>query len=120
MLNNLMNKHYDLSFLKDYFDDDMESIVPILKLYLEETPKELANIESALLKNDAATAKAVTHKIKTNVAMLGILDAGTFINDMHLHLAGDDVNAALIRSFQKFKEAVEQGLVAIQHDFAEK
>ena len=112
-----MEKQYDLGFLKDYFNDDLESILPILHLYLEETPRELSLIESYLLKNETAAAKAATHKIKTNIAMLGIQNTGSFINDMHLLKADDKITGAHLNSFMQFKKAVNDGLEEMSRDF---
>lgn len=110
-------KHYNLFFLNDYFDNDLSAILPILEMYIEETPKELAAIENSLIKNDAATSKAITHKIKTNISMLGILDQSTFINDMHLMKVTDNVQDAAIEQFKLFKATIMQALVEIREDF---
>ena len=109
-------KHYDLFFLNDYFDNDLSAILPILEMYLEETPKELAAIENCLIKNDAATSKAITHKIKTNISMLGIHDQSTFINDMYLLHPSDDIQDAVKQQFDLFKASVTQAFNEIRED----
>jgi HPt (histidine-containing phosphotransfer) domain-containing protein len=115
-----VEKRYDLAFLKDYFDDDMEGIVPVLEMYLEETPKELSSIEQSLQNQDTTGAKAVTHKIKTNVAMLGIQDVGTFINDIHALQATDEIDNLIIEQFEYFRQAVMAALNQIRDDFFQK
>ena len=112
-----MEKHYDLAFLNDYFDDDVNAILPILTMNLEETPKELLSIQNSLLKNETAAAKAGTHKIKTNVAMMGIHDRSTFVNDMHLMKPTDEITEGVLQQFEQFKEAIGTALQEIREDF---
>ena len=116
----MANKLYDLAFLKDYFDDDTKSILPVLEMYLEETPKEILKFEDSLKRNDTAAAKACAHKIKTNVAMLGIRDTSTFINDMHLLSPAGVITRENRQQFERFKADVTSGLDQIQKDFFRK
>ena len=113
-------KQYDLYFLNDYFDNDMQAIYPILKMYLEETPKELELIESYLQSNSPAAAKAATHKIKTNVSMLSIRDKSNFVNDMHLLDVNGDITEGIRIQFRDFKSAVLSAMKEMKSDYFEK
>jgi len=112
-----LTKHYNLQFLKDYYDEDISSMKTILHLYLEETPKELELIQRSLESNDAATAKATTHKIKTNITMLGIKDHGNFVEAMHLLGATENVPNKIIALFKAFNLETMKGLQQIEEDF---
>jgi HPt (histidine-containing phosphotransfer) domain-containing protein len=112
-----VEKHYNLEFLKDYYGDDQTAMQEILKLYLEETPKDLQNIKSALYENNAAVSKAATHKIKTNVAMLGMKDPVGFMNEMHLHSAKTDVSEKVKTLFKDFEAEIMNGLSEIEQDY---
>jgi len=113
----MADKLYDFAFLKDYFDSDMKLILPVLEMYLQETPKEISKIEESLRRGDAVTAKAGAHKIKTNVAMLGIRDRSTFINDMHLLNPSGMITSLILQQFEQFKTDVASGLSQIREDF---
>ncbi|MEP7127793.1 MAG: hypothetical protein ABI729_02950 [Chitinophagales bacterium] len=113
-------RQYNLFFLNDYFNNEMEAILPILQMYLEETPKELANIEKCLLHNDVEAAKAATHKIKTNVSMLSIRDQSSFVYDMHSLNAGDNIDYSIKEQFALFNATVMEALHQIRIDFFEK
>ena len=113
-------KQYDLYFLNDYFDNDMQAIYPILKMYLEETPKELELIESCLQNNNPAAAKAATHKIKTNISMLSIRDQSNFVNDMHLLDVNEDIKERIRLQFMNFKSTVLAALQEMKSDYFEK
>ena len=112
-----LQKHYNLEFLTNYYDTDLASIKEILKLYLEETPKDLDRIESSLSKGDAPTAKAATHKIKTNVAMLGIIDPVEFIEAIHSLPSDAPPPKEIETLFQVFKSEVMKGLEDIKTDY---
>ncbi len=113
-------KQYNLFFLNDYFDNEMNAILPILQMYLEETPKELELIERSLLRNDAAAAKAGTHKIKTNISMLSIRDQSSFVDDMHQLPVSGKVQDAVLEQFDIFKANVLEALRQIRSDFFER
>ena len=112
-----MEKHYNLEFLRDYYGDDRDAMREILNLYLQETPKDLLNIKTALQKNNASVAKAATHKIKTNVAMLGMKDPADFMNEMHLHSAQVDVSEKVKTLFIEFEAEIMLGLNDIEEDY---
>ncbi|MEO5675300.1 MAG: hypothetical protein ABIQ74_11705 [Chitinophagales bacterium] len=111
-----MEKHYNLYFLQDYYGEDVASMSVILRMYLEETPKELKLIENHLISNHGAEAKMVTHKIKTSIALLGIADPVRFIERMH-QAAGAEVTKELIDLFVAFRNEVFKGLADIEKDF---
>ncbi len=113
-------KQYDLYFLNDYFDNDMKAIYPILKMYLEETPKELSTIESCLRNNNPEAAKAATHKIKTNISMLSIRDQSNFVNDMHHLNVTEEISEGIRLQFMDFKSTVLSALQEMKADFFEK
>ncbi len=112
-------KKYDLAFLNDYFDNDKSSVAKILEMYLNETPKEISAIEKSILRNEMASAKAITHKIKANVAMLGIHESSTFINDMQLLQPADPITEKISEQFRIFKQEVLSALEEIKADFFE-
>ncbi len=104
--------YYDLSFLTQYYDNEKEFINSILTLYVKETPASISQIEESLKRQDWVTFKSLSHKIKTNIMMMGIKKAESF-----LHLAAaldiqqveeEKMNAAFIE-FKKYSlKAIEQ------------
>ena len=117
ILQTLMEKHYDLNFLREYYGEDLDAMKPLLQLYIEETPKEIHNIEKSLSGNDASGAKAATHKVKTNVTMMGIRNTSAFIDAMHKHKADASVSEEVIQLFNPFKAAVLSAVDQLQKDF---
>ena len=116
-INHHLERHYNLDFLKDYYGDDLSAMSVVLKLYLEETPQQVDEIEKCLLNNQIAGAKAATHKIKTNLAMLGIVDPAGFVNSMHLYSANDNEQEKLLMLFKLFKSEVQRAMIDIEQDF---
>ena len=105
-------KLYDLAFLEDYYNNDRAFIKHILGLYVKETPPALEEMERAANEKDWPKFKALTHKIKTNVLMLGIAGQDDFFkassqltpdrND------GDEVTPLFERFQAKVSSAIDQ------------
>jgi CheY-like chemotaxis protein/two-component sensor histidine kinase len=105
-------KYYDLSFLTQYYDNEKEFIQSILALYVKETPSSILQIENALVKKDWSLFKSLTHKIKTNIMMMGIKNAEAFVHDAaSIDLKNVD-EKKIFSSFPAFKKfalkAIEQ------------
>ena len=92
--------------------NEKEFINSILALYVKETPSSIYQIENALTKKDWASFKSLSHKIKTNIMMMGIKKAESF-----LHIAAttdiNNVNEEKLKSsFDEFRKislkAIEQ------------
>jgi len=77
----------------------------------------LDKIKTALNENNAAVAKAATHKIKTNVAMLGMRDPVGFMNEMHLLSTQEDVSDKVKELYIGFETEIFRGLSDIENDF---
>lgn len=71
-INESAARNYDLAFLEDYYDHEPTFINNILKLYVQDTPGMLKEMEQAMLDGDWKNFKALAHKIKTNIMMMGI------------------------------------------------
>lgn len=111
-------KKYDLLFLRDYFNSDYSAMLPILKMYAAETPAELITIHQYLVNNDITAAKAATHKIKMNVAMLGIPDESAFIDTMHLLKPAGQVTSEVLQRFFLFQKTIMTAIEEIRQDFS--
>ncbi len=60
-----------LDTLKEMYENDMENIKTILKLYQEQIPKQLNSLEEHLKKEDWELIELVSHSIKGTLAYLG-------------------------------------------------
>ena len=111
-----METCYNLNFLREYYGDDIESMKTILQLYLEETPKELDIIEDHINTGNTYGCKQATHKIKTNVAMLGIKNLGNFVEEMHRTPAQSEIDSAIKGNFEVFNKGVRAALKELEED----
>ena len=109
---NMKEKYYDLSFLRQYYDNEEEFINSILALYVKETPGSIKQIEDALNKKDWEQFKSLTHKIKTNIMMMGIKKAEQFLHDtakIDLKNVDDQKAKSDFREFKKYSlTAIDQ------------
>lgn len=104
-------KFYDLSFLTQYYDNEQEFINSILSLYVKETPSSIHQIEDAVNKKDWTAFKSLSHKIKTNIMMMGIKKAEPFL---HIAAAIDINNVDVEKIKTSFAEFKKYSLKAIE------
>lgn len=104
-------KFYDLSFLTQYYDNEQEFINSILALYVKETPSSIHQIEDAVNKKDWTAFKSLSHKIKTNIMMMGIKRAEPFL---HIAAAIDINNVDVEKIKTSFAEFKKYSLKAIE------
>ena len=106
-----------MAFLSDYYGSDKVAMLTILKLYLQETPKDIASITGYLNSDNSLAAKEATHKMKTNVAMLGIADPADFITSVHFLSATEKVPEEIKLKFNAFRNEVLAALQEIERDY---
>lgn len=58
---------FNLEAALDRLDGDRELLADLIKLFLEESPKEFAAIAAALSRQDAAVLASAAHKLKGSV-----------------------------------------------------
>ncbi len=112
-----MSKSYNLLFLNEYYGEDIPAMKVVLSLYLEETPKELRRIQLNLESNNMQEVKKLTHKIKTNIAMLGIGDPKNFIGQVQKLQKVSEVQPEVLSSFNAFQQNLVTALNEIRMDF---
>jgi PAS domain S-box-containing protein len=112
----LPSRLYDLSFLEDYYNNDKTFIRHILELYVKETPRTLDELQESYDKKDWKQFKALVHKIKTNVLMLGIKGEDEFFaasSELDVNQAD---NSKVGISYEQFKKKVSKALTQLRSD----
>jgi len=107
---------YDLAFIEDYYNKDEKFIRHILGLYVKETPHTVHEIEQALEQKNWPQVKALVHKIKTNVLMLGIQGQEEFFKASSTLKPDQPDATALTALFQPFRDTVLNALEQIRAD----
>jgi two-component system sensor histidine kinase/response regulator len=84
------------------------------RLYLEFTPKDLADIETALDMEDAATAGSLAHKLKSASASIGAKGLASLFKDLETHAAANRMREA-DDTLRRIKHEFERAAAALQH-----
>ncbi|MCH2198431.1 MAG: Hpt domain-containing protein [Flavobacteriales bacterium] len=95
---------FDLSYLNQVFQGNKEMINNIIKLFLEQVPEYIKEMEDCVDRNDLLGLHPLAHKAKSSVSMLGlksmeknILDIEQFSKE-HRNLEGLPDLVGLIRT----------------------
>jgi signal transduction histidine kinase/CheY-like chemotaxis protein len=83
------------------------------RLYLDFTPKDLADIETAMEADDAATVKSVAHKLKSASASVGAKLLAKLFKDLETYAAGNRLHDA-DETLQQIKIEFERAAAALQ------
>ncbi|MBV9555080.1 MAG: response regulator [Alphaproteobacteria bacterium] len=84
------------------------------RLYLDFTPKDLAEIESAMDTEDAATVKTIAHKLKSASASVGAKSLAKLFKDLELAAAANRLRDA-DETLQQIKIEFERAAAALQN-----
>ena len=100
----------NLNFATEQYGGDMVFLKTILSMYLTYTPTILADIEKEIASRNIMAAKAATHKIKTDIMMMGISGVQDYYTLMSSQNA-EHVDFEKTESyFATFKQRVTAGL----------
>lgn len=104
----------NLSFVKEQYGGDDDFLKKLLAMYLDYTPKLISEIENQIEMKDIMAAKAATHKVKTDILMLGISSCQDFFSLMSSQNA-DHVDFEKTKiAFSDFKNTVTAGLAELK------
>lgn len=65
----------DLTYLREYSDNDIDFIRDMIELYLENIPESLESIENSLKAQEYAEIASSAHKIKPSMIFMGLSSA---------------------------------------------
>ena len=63
---------FDLSYLNQIFQGNQEMVKNIIRLFLEQVPDYIAEMEDCVVRADLDLLHPLAHKAKSSVAMLGL------------------------------------------------
>ena len=63
---------FDLSYLNQIFQGNKDMINDIIKLFLDQVPEYIGEMEDCVERNDLLRLHPIAHKAKSSIAMLGL------------------------------------------------
>ena len=66
------NKHIDLTYLKKLSNGSNEFINEMISVFMDQTPKEISNLEKYLDSKEWKSLRATAHKMKPSFSFMGI------------------------------------------------
>ncbi len=65
---------YDLSYLNQVFQGNRDMINNIIRLFIQQVPDYIQEMEECVRKNEPLSLHPLAHKAKSSISMLGIRD----------------------------------------------
>lgn len=115
-----MKTLYNLEFIKSYYENDKPFIHNIITLYSQETPAALQGIRTAIQARDWVKVKNESHKIKTNLMMLGINDSTGYLEKVYIWNLVEMAPGDVEQSFETFYKNISGALIQLKNDLATK
>ena len=94
-------------------EGDTEFLRELIDIYLADTPKQLAQLEEALAKQDAALVIRAAHSIKGSSGNFGAQEFARLAHEMESHAKANDL-AAVNAAMPEFKLRLAQVVEALK------
>ncbi|RXP45153.1 Hpt domain-containing protein [Lutibacter sp. HS1-25] len=78
---------YDLRKLEEIAKGNKQFVDKMIQLFIDETPKSVAELKSAYENGDYEKVKSIAHRIKPSIEILGIAVLKDEINVIKAHIA---------------------------------
>jgi HPt (histidine-containing phosphotransfer) domain-containing protein len=105
-------KMFDLSFLEEM--DDKEFLIQVIGLYLEDTPKDLAEMKRALDIADSDIVAGSAHKLKSSTGMLQANKLQTVLAQTEMMARSGPVTPQLVELVNEAHEEFDVLKTALQ------
>lgn len=108
---------YNLDKINEMADGDEDFINSVISVFLEEVPQDLEDLEIALNQKNHEKAYQLAHKIKPNVALLGMEQTREAAFEIEtLGKQGADISV-MEKMFQILKKDIYQVVGELKNDF---
>ena len=108
--------YIDLQYMRGISEGDREYEKNVTGEFLEVVPQALATLDSALIGHDLVTIRQVAHGMRSDVAIMGLLDKLAPYLDVLEYESFDEINFRQVIS--KVKAISLQALPEVRHFFA--
>jgi len=98
----------DLTFLKEISDGDQDFINDVLNTFLDEMPKDIAQMNQAVADQDIVMIGRMAHKTKSTLQTLGLFELKELALKIEQLSKETPKDPAILRLSQKFMGHIDQ------------
>jgi len=115
---------FDMSVLREFYGDDLEYAKEMFDLFLSESEKSLPSLERAVDRMDGKNIKAIAHRIKPSVRMVGFTNLADHLQNLERAALADDEaqvtetyghfrkhQSTMLRLVKEFIQDIESGAI---------
>ncbi|NLR67777.1 hypothetical protein HGH92_25960 [Chitinophaga varians] len=77
------SEHFDITFLLDLYQNDIDYALDIFEFTLSHYPTALAELQVSVLENDWQNAAVFAHRLKADIRGLGLTQQGNKLGQLH-------------------------------------
>ncbi|TDG37010.1 Hpt domain-containing protein [Pedobacter changchengzhani] len=114
MQNNYDNQPLDLSYLSEMVGHDPTFMIEVFNTFIDQTPFYMADLESALLREDLEKVGNCAHKIKPTLIYVGRADVKEIVEKIEFGARNGDSIEEIKSLVELFKHALERIYVQLE------
>jgi HPt (histidine-containing phosphotransfer) domain-containing protein len=109
--------NYNLAKVHELSDNDPESVMQIISLFVTEVPQDMKQIDLGIKTKDHKLAYSYAHKIKPTLDLLGMTMAHQEILEVEAWTKREGKRKEIIDTFESIKDQVDKAVKEIKKDF---
>lgn len=116
---NESRKYIDLQYLEEMADGDQTFIAEILSMFVQQTPQNLESLQAYSAEKNWKGVKALAHKMKSSVVMIGNPELEEIFVNLQLFAASEEQAARIPALISQATEICEGAFAAIKAELQE-
>jgi len=111
-------KLYDLTYLKENISDDEDVIRDLIRIFLENTPQDLSNLNKAYEENDLEQVALTAHKMKSSLDVLKVDQLHNVIRRIDKPFKTEELKDELPEIMNRINSILEKVIKQLSDDFS--
>ncbi|MGV3504270.1 MAG: PAS domain S-box protein [Adhaeribacter sp.] len=112
-------KYINLQYLEEMAEGDQHFIAEILSMFVEQTPRNLEHLQAFSREKDWKGVKALAHKMKSSVVMIGNQELEEIFVNLQLFATSEQQAAQIPELISQATEICQGAIAAIQAELRE-
>lgn len=104
----------NLNFLKEFSEGNKQFEKEMIELFLDQVPKDIADLDKAFKESDTLVIKQIAHKLKPSMSLLGLLTIAEDFNFIEKNVLAPEMFQSLVEKFDFVKITLNKSYLILQ------
>ncbi len=118
-INNIMNKHTDLSYLKKLANGSDEFITQMLTLFIEQTPDNLTKMEKYVQEKNWDSLSKIAHKMKPSIMFVGLKEIEQDVKSVEEYASEGSHLEELPKMISHIKDICDEAITELREEMTQ-